>query len=64
VLLTEVGRRVAENERLVAEVIATVPVAQTDLFAKPPDETPTAAHPTDRNGYASSAHHLGESDHG
>jgi predicted transcriptional regulator len=64
VLLTEVGRRVAENERLVAEVIATIPVAQTDLFAKPPDDTSTISHPTDRNGHASSAHPLEENDHG
>ncbi len=64
VLLTEVGRRVAENERLVTEVIATVPVAQTDLFSKPLDEAPPAGNPTDRNGHASSAHHLEETDHG
>ena len=64
VLLTEVGRRVAENERLVAEVIATVPVAQADLFAKPPDDTPKTAHPTDRNGHATSAHDHEETDHG
>jgi predicted transcriptional regulator len=64
VLLTEVGRRVAENERLVTEVIATVPVAQTDLFAKPLDDAPPAGSPSDRNGHASSAHHLEETDHG
>jgi hypothetical protein len=63
VLLTEVGRRVAENERLVTEVIATVPVAQTDLFAKPPDDVPLAGSPTGRNGHASSAHHE-ETDNG
>lgn len=64
VLLTEVGRRVAENERLVAEVIATVPVAQTDLFTKPLDDATPAASSTDRNGHTSSAHHLEETDHG
>jgi predicted transcriptional regulator len=64
VLLTEVGRRVAENERLVAEVIATVPVTQNDLFAKPLHDAPPASSSTDRNGHASSAHHLGETDHG
>ena len=33
VLLAEVGRRVAEDRRLAAEVLQTIPVDQPDLFA-------------------------------
>jgi hypothetical protein len=33
VLIAEVGRRVAEDRRLAAEVLQTIPVDQPDLFA-------------------------------
>jgi predicted transcriptional regulator len=36
VLLTEVGKRVAENRRLAAEVLQTIPIDQPDLFATLP----------------------------
>ncbi|HEY1244676.1 MAG TPA: CopG family transcriptional regulator [Hyphomicrobiaceae bacterium] len=36
VLLAEVGRRVAEDRRLAAEVLQTIPVDQPDLFAAMP----------------------------
>jgi hypothetical protein len=36
VLLAEVGRRVAEDRRLAAEVLQTIPVHQPDLFAAMP----------------------------
>jgi hypothetical protein len=36
VLIAEVGRRVAEDRRLAAEVLQTVPVDQPDLFATMP----------------------------
>jgi predicted transcriptional regulator len=36
VLLAEVGRRVAEDRRLTAEVLQTIPVDQPDLFAAMP----------------------------
>ena len=36
VLLAEVGRRVAEDRRLAAEVLQTIPIDQPDLFAAMP----------------------------
>jgi hypothetical protein len=36
VLLAEVGRRVAEDRRLAAEVLQTIPIDQPDLFAGMP----------------------------
>ena len=36
VLIAEVGRRVAEDRRLAAEVLQTIPVDQPDLFAAVP----------------------------
>jgi predicted transcriptional regulator len=36
VLLAEVGRRIAEDRRLAAEVLQTVPLEQPDLFAAMP----------------------------
>lgn len=39
VFIAEIGRRVAEGRRHVAEVLQTVPVDQTDLFAIAPGDT-------------------------
>jgi len=39
VFLAEIGRRVAEGRRHVAEVLQTVPVDQADLFATAPGDT-------------------------
>ena len=36
VLVAEVGRRVAEDRRLAAEVLQTIPIDQPDLFAAMP----------------------------
>jgi predicted transcriptional regulator len=48
VLLAEVGRRVAEDRRLAAEVLQTIPVDQPDLFAAMPGRQSLAARANGR----------------
>jgi hypothetical protein len=46
--INEIGRRVAEGRRHVAEVLQTVPVDQTDLFATGPDDGAPRRKPASR----------------
>jgi predicted transcriptional regulator len=43
VLLAEIGKRVAEDRRLAAEVLQTIPIDQPDLFAAMPGRQGVAA---------------------
>jgi hypothetical protein len=45
VLLAEIGKRVAEDRRLAAEVLQTIPVDQQDLFAAMPGRQGVLARP-------------------
>lgn len=63
VLLAEAGRRIAEDHRLAAEVPATIPLDQPDLFAKATDEASASRRPIHRNGQTPNLHHE-ENEHG
>lgn len=43
VFVGEIGRRIAENERLVTDVLATITINQPDLFAIVPDDAPSSS---------------------
>jgi hypothetical protein len=45
VLLAEIGKRVAEDRRLAAEVLQTIPIDQPDLFAAMPGRQGLATRP-------------------
>lgn len=64
VFVGEIGRRIAENQRLVSEVLATIPVNQPDLFASAPAANATARSQPHRNGHAPDAPTLRENAHG
>jgi predicted transcriptional regulator len=49
VFVAEVGRRVAEDRRLAAEVLQTIPIDQPDLFATVPGDTPLKNQRSPRN---------------
>lgn len=51
VFLGEIGRRIAENQRLVSEVLATISVNQPDLFATAHDDAQFKSRPAYRNGH-------------
>lgn len=58
VFVGEIGRRIAENQRLVSEVLATITVNQPDLFATAPDDA-TLKSPSYRNGQANTPQEIG-----
>lgn len=64
VFVGEIGRRIAENQRLVTDVLATITVSQPDLFATAPDDAPFRSRPAHRNGHAPAAPSQQENGHG
>lgn len=64
VFVGEIGRRIAENQRLVSEVLATIPLNQPDLFATAPDAAPFNSRSAQRNGHAPEAANQRENGHG
>lgn len=52
VFVGEIGRRIAENQRLVTDVLATITVNQPDLFATAPNDTSSSSRPPYQNGHA------------
>lgn len=64
VFVAEIGRRIAENQRLASEVLATVPLSQPDLFAIAPDDAPNKSRSSHRNGHAPEAANKRENGNG
>lgn len=52
VFVAQIGRRLAEDQRLVSEVLETIAVNQPDLFATASDDAPLRSRPAHRNGQA------------
>lgn len=50
VFVAQIGRRLAEDQRLVSEVLETIAVNQPDLFATVSDDAPLKSRPAHRNG--------------
>lgn len=54
VFVAQIGRRLAEDHRLVSEVLETIAINEPDLFATAIDDAPLKHRPLHRNGQASS----------
>jgi predicted transcriptional regulator len=52
VFVAQIGRRLAEDQRLVSEVLETIAVNEPDLFATASDDAPLKNRPAQRNGQA------------
>jgi hypothetical protein len=63
VFVGEIGRRIAENQRLVSDVLAAITINQPDLFAAPPEDAPFNNGPH-RNGRAPATPSQQENGHG
>lgn len=55
VFVAQIGRRLAEDHRLVSEVLETIAVNEPDLFATASDDAPLKNRATHGNGQASQA---------
>ncbi len=64
VFVGEIGRRIAENQRLVSDVLATITVDQPDLFAVVSEDAPFRSRPAHRNGDAPATPGQQENGHG
>jgi hypothetical protein len=64
VFVGEIGRHIAENQRLASEVLATITVNQPDLFAIVPDDAWPQGRPLYRNGHPPEAPSHQENGHG